>query len=172
MKMTRKRRPTRFPGRYAPDVLGRLARIRTPKRAIRGIVSATLLATIVGGLLMHLVDRREYPTIGSGLWWSAQTVTTVGYGDSVPSETAGRFVAVYVMLTGVAFLTVVTAAITAALMDGLRGRQENPQHEADAIVAGLDARLARIEAALARADVERAGVAAHADTAQAAEVYR
>lgn len=122
----------------------------TPRRAIRAIVGFTLIATLAGGLLIHLVDRTEYPTIGSGLWWSAQTVTTVGYGDSVPSETAGRIVAVYVMLTGVAFLTVATAAVTATLMDGRHGRRTGrPDTDMSALLAQLDDRMASIEQALA-----------------------
>lgn len=129
---------------------GRLIeRASTPRRAIRTIAGFTFVATVVGGLLMHLVDRREYPTIWSGLWWSAQTVTTVGYGDSVPSATGGRIVAVYVMFTGVAFLTVVTAAVTATLMDGLRGRRPaRSDPETSAILAQMHDRIARIEQAL------------------------
>ena len=59
-------------------------------------------------------------TIGRGLWWAAQTVTTVGYGNAVPQSTAGRALALVVMVCAIAFLSVVTAAITAALIDGQR----------------------------------------------------
>ena len=33
---------------------------------------------------MRLLDPSEYPSIGRGLWWAIQTVTTVGYGDVTP----------------------------------------------------------------------------------------
>jgi voltage-gated potassium channel len=95
-----------------------LDRARTPRGAVQAIAAVTLLITLVAGTLIHLVDRSEFPTIGSGMWWAVQTVTSVGYGDAVPSETAGRIVAVYVMLTGIAFLTVATAAISAAFLRG------------------------------------------------------
>jgi voltage-gated potassium channel len=90
---------------------------RTPVRAARAIAVLTLLITVAAGLVMHLVDRREFPTLGLGLWWAAQTVTTVGYGDAVPEATGGRIVALFVMLNAIGFLTVVTGAITAALID-------------------------------------------------------
>src|SRR5262249_23239319 len=85
--------------------------------------------------------------IGLGLWWAAQTVTTVGYGDVVPHETAGRIVALLVMFDAVGFMTVVTGAVTATLIEGARGRPGR----AASIPAQLDEisnRLARLEAAL------------------------
>jgi hypothetical protein len=49
-------------------------------------------------------------------------VSTVGYGDVVPHATSGRLLAVVVMLCALAFLTVVTAAITATLLEGTHRR--------------------------------------------------
>jgi voltage-gated potassium channel Kch len=89
----------------------------TPARAVRAITLATLLVTVVSGIAIKVVDPGEFPTIGLGLWWAAQTVTTVGYGDVVPKATSGRIVAVVVMLNAIGFLTVVTAAITATFIE-------------------------------------------------------
>ena len=88
----------------------------TPIRAVRAISIVTTLVTLASGAAMHLIDPREFPTVGRGLWWAAQTVTTVGYGDVVPHATAGRALALAVMVCAVAFLTVVTGSITAALI--------------------------------------------------------
>ena len=65
---------------------------------------------------MTITDHERYPTIGSGLWWAVQTTTTVGYGDNVPQSAAGRLVAAAVMLFGIGFLTVITAAITSTFV--------------------------------------------------------
>ena len=43
---------------------------------------------LVGALVMWLVDDENFPNYGVALWWSAQTVTTVGYGDVVPTNVA------------------------------------------------------------------------------------
>ena len=68
--------------------------------------------TLVAGVLMTVIDHENFPSIGAGLWWAVQTVTTVGYGDHVPTTVAGRLVASAVMLFGIGFLTVITASIT------------------------------------------------------------
>ena len=62
----------------------------TPRGAAIVIASATLVVTVAAGLLMTVVERENYPSIGSGLWWAIQTTTTVGYGDNVPTTVAGR----------------------------------------------------------------------------------
>ena len=57
------------------------------------IAAVSTVITFGAGLLMTVVDRESFPTIGSGLWWGIQTTTTVGYGDHVPTTVAGRLVA-------------------------------------------------------------------------------
>ena len=94
----------------------------TARRAALGIGVVTVAVTFVSGIVMHWVDRQDYHSLTSGLWWAVQTVTTVGYGDSVPTTTAGRFIAALVMVTGIGFIAVVTAAITAAFMESARRR--------------------------------------------------
>ena len=121
----------------------------TARRAARIIASVTLSITIISGVLMHFTDEKTYPTIGDGLWWAIQTVTTVGYGDLVPASTVGRLVAALVMVVGIGFLTVVTAAITSAFIESARRRIGSTSP--DALSEKLDqigARLGVIEAAL------------------------
>jgi voltage-gated potassium channel len=127
-----------------------LARATTPRGAaiIIGVVTTSI--TIAAGLLMTVVDHENFPSIGGGLWWGVQTVTTVGYGDHVPTNSAGRIVAALVMLLGIGFITVITASITGAFVQHSQGRQQGGG-ESDATAANLrsiDARLERIEAAL------------------------
>ena len=129
-----------------------LARATTPRGATIVIATAATVITVAAGLLITLLDGKNFPSIGSGLWWSVQTVTTVGYGDDVPTNLTGRLVAVLVMLLGVAFLTVITASITSTFVSRLR-REERPmgaEHATAEQVRQLDSRLERIEAALSR----------------------
>jgi voltage-gated potassium channel len=121
----------------------------TARRAAGIIAVATVAITAGGGLLERILDHQEYPTIGRGLWFALQTVTTVGYGDVTPAQSVGRFIATVLMLTGIGFLAVVTAGVTAALVESSR-RRFTAQAESDEVrrLDAIDRRLARIEAAL------------------------
>ena len=125
-----------------------VARAVTPRGAAIVIATATIAITVVTGIAMTIVDRENYPTIGSGLWWAVQTSTTVGYGDNVPTTVAGRLVAAFVMLVGIGFLTVIIAAITSTFVS--RARLEPADTDAETSVAEqlrqINARLERIEA--------------------------
>jgi voltage-gated potassium channel len=121
----------------------------TARRAAGFIASVTLSLTIISGVVMHFTDKKTYPNIGDGLWWAIQTVTTVGYGDLVPTSTVGRLVAALVMLAGIGFLTVITAAITSAFIESAKRHLQGS--ETDALSAKLDQireRLELIEAGL------------------------
>jgi len=71
----------------------RLARVSTPRGAAIVIASVTTSITLIAGAMMTVIDRDSFPSLGSGMWWAVQTVTTVGYGDHVPVTRAGQFVA-------------------------------------------------------------------------------
>ena len=93
-----------------------IAHAVTPRRAAAVIAVVTIVITVAAGVLMTVVDHKGFPSIGSGLWWAVQTVTTVGYGDHVPETAAGQIMAAIVMLLGIGFVTVITASITGAFV--------------------------------------------------------
>lgn len=112
------------------------------------IACVTVSVTIVAGILIHFTDRDTFPNLG-GLWWAMQTVTTVGYGDLVPTSPIGRLAAAVVMLAGIGFLTVLTATINSTFIADARRPAEATS--ADAISVKLDeigVRLGKIEARL------------------------
>jgi voltage-gated potassium channel len=44
-------------------------------------------------------------SLADALWWSLTTITTVGYGDFYPKSLEGKFVAAFLMLTGIALFS-------------------------------------------------------------------
>jgi len=121
----------------------------TARRAARIIFVFSFLVTAAGGVLIWLVDRAEFDDLGESLWWSLQTVTTVGYGDIVPHQTGGRIIGAFVMLQGIALITVVAAAVTATLIEQARQRREpDEDSELAARLQGIEDRLAAIQSRL------------------------
>ena len=128
-------------------------------RNAAGLITLSTALVVVGsGVLMRLLDRDEYPNIGRGLWWAMQTVTTVGYGDVTPEHPAGRIVAAVVMLWGIAFVSILVAAITSTFVtraerehdQAQQPDEETAQEEVLARFDDLSARLERLEQTLTR----------------------
>lgn len=112
--------------RFAPVEHQFAAFLRQPlsvRKAMGVIVTATVVSVVVGGILINLVDPEEFPNVGLGLWWALQTVTTVGYGDVTPQNLVGRLVGAVVMLEAIAFIAIVTAAITSSFVERARREQ-------------------------------------------------
>jgi len=106
------------------------------------IVTATVIVVVGGGVLMRLLDHDEYSNIWVGMWWALQTVTTVGYGDVTPKHTSGRIVASFVMLEGIAFLTIIIAAITSTFVArATEEREEAEEAEGETAEQRIEARL-------------------------------
>jgi voltage-gated potassium channel len=135
-----------------PDLTTRLLlrESLTARRAAGIIAGVTVLITVAGGILVRILDHQEYPTIGKGLWFALQTVTTVGYGDVTPAHTDGRVIGAVIMLTGIGFLAVITAAVTATLIESSRRRFVESEADLARRLDEVTQRLVRIEASLAR----------------------
>nr|WKN39613.1 transporter substrate-binding domain-containing protein [Tunicatimonas sp. TK19036] len=87
-------------------------------------VGVLCLVILLFGLLVWWFERRKNhdqfggkPSrgIGEAFWWSAVTMTTVGYGDKAPVTRGGRIVAFVWMFTAIVITSTLTAAIASAL---------------------------------------------------------
>ena len=84
--------------------------------ALRYVVVLVLVFVVVAGAAVAMVDSENVGSIEDGIWWALTTVTTAGYGDVVPRSTLGRVVAGVVMLVGIGFFALLTAAVAATFV--------------------------------------------------------
>jgi len=99
---------------------------------LRGLFSWKFLSAVLAlglvlllvGFLVWLFERKKNPEqfggsagqgIGSGFWWSAVTMTTVGYGDKAPVSTAGRAIGLVWMFASIITISGFTAAIASSV---------------------------------------------------------
>jgi voltage-gated potassium channel len=116
------------------------------KSAASVIVAATAVVVVAGGISMRVLDHDEYSNVWVGMWWALQTVTTVGYGDVTPRKVSGRIVGVFVMLEGIAFLTIIIAAITSTFIARAQIERDVAQGaDEDEAERRIEARLDRLE---------------------------
>lgn len=110
-----------MPARTDRPRLERFVANITLPRAILAIVGVATAFTLAAAALMRVVEPRTFPTYGEACWWAVQTVSTVGYGDDIPTTGAGRFLATLVMLFGIALVPAITSIVVTILIGRHRG---------------------------------------------------
>ena len=127
------RRPMRYITKHP---FGVLAAIYPPVRVVfslrllnemfrKGNLARFLLVAfllVLNGAILVVIFERGAPgatitSLSIALWWTACTVSTVGYGDYTPVTMAGRLVAVCIMVVGLTTVAVITAQIASSFMD-------------------------------------------------------
>ncbi len=115
-----------------------------------------LVFTLMAGMLITGIDP-NIEDIWEGFWWAWVTVATVGYGDIVPTNTAGKIFGAVVILFGVGFFSLLTASFSAYFVS--RGEIEIEEEEAEEIyrLKDLEKRMQRIEKTLQRIETQLDG---------------
>ncbi len=103
------------------------------RRIFPYLAAVTVLLGLGSGLLVHIIDKKDFPTFGIAVWWAIVTLATVGYGDVVPHTAWGRVVGSAVIILGVTFLSFLTATVTSFFVS-------SQQHEAQEKEAKLRAK--------------------------------
>jgi voltage-gated potassium channel len=114
-----------------------------------------LMTALGGGAAFAAVENR---TTWEGVYWAITTMTTVGYGDVPVTTTGGRVIALFVMLIGIGFLTIVIGAVsqqfvTPQLAEVSEAEQNSAatEHELLRDVREIMERLRALEARMQRA---------------------
>jgi voltage-gated potassium channel len=123
---------------------------RIKRKGLRPRVAASvtavvwLIAIAVFGIVERLVDPDSFDNVWLAMWWATQTVTTVGYGDVVPSQTAGQLVATILMVGGLSLFAVITGMITSVFVT--RAQSESRSEGEDVVSGKLDHLATELEA--------------------------
>jgi voltage-gated potassium channel len=120
----------------------RLERAFETGRILPFLMLAIAVLAFVSGAVMWIIDREDFPTLGVALWWAVTTVTTVGYGDVVPKEPAGRAVASGLMIVGYSSLSLLTGIIASLLVARRSAALQATEEQA---LDRIDHRLAEVE---------------------------
>jgi len=126
------------------------------RRVFPYLAFVTLLVGVAAGIVVSLVDPKDFPTVEDGIWWAIVTLGTVGYGDIVPTTVTGRIVGVVLIVFGVTFISFLTATVTSAFVSAERSesrelelaQQSEAEEETQQLLRQIADRLDAIEAKL------------------------
>lgn len=81
-------------------------------------LSTVLAIVILLGTVMYVVENGEhgFSSIPQSIYWAIITVTTVGYGDVVPTTVLGKFISSFAMIIGYAIIAVPTGIVTSEMI--------------------------------------------------------
>jgi voltage-gated potassium channel len=135
----------------------RLLRVASVARkffTLEGLRYVAVLAVVTlfgGGAAFAAAEGRDIST-WDGIWWAITTMTTVGYGDLAPRTDLGRVIAILVMLVGIGFVALLTAALAERFVARDVGRSDElrdiADHELLGAVQTIRDQLDGLEAAL------------------------
>ena len=118
------------PPHKGPALIERRIRKIADARSITLALATTFLGlAFAGGVAIRFLDESSFPTFGQAIWWALQTVTTVGYGDVVPSGTTGKVIGSIEMVLGVSFISFLTAGVTSAVVQRAQDKRQAEQYE-------------------------------------------
>jgi voltage-gated potassium channel len=113
----------------------RLIRFVRPVRVLRSVLrekrdelivsgSLLLVVLVLSSSLMYFVEHEVQPgkfaSIPETMWWSIQTITSVGYGDVYPVTSLGKVLGAITALLGVGTFALSTAILTAGFIETWR----------------------------------------------------
>ena len=107
---------------------------REEARSIGALLFILGLTLTISASLMYMIEGEAQPdgfsSIPAAMWWAIETLTTVGYGDLVPTTVLGKILGGAVTVIGVSAVALFTSVITVSFMDQLRLRREALQEAA------------------------------------------
>lgn len=124
-----------------------VARFLNEQRAQSAFFATLLLAIFllvfasVAVLQFEDVEGANIHTAEDALWWAISTMTTVGYGDTYPTTTEGRFVAVFLMAGGVSLFGTFSGLVATWFLSPAATETESEVHQLKAILEDIQRRL-------------------------------
>ena len=95
--------------------------LNSKRQQLFSSVFTILILMLASSLCMYSLEHEAQPEVFtnafSGIWWSASTLLTVGYGDIYPITTLGKLFGIFITFLGVGMVAIPTGIISAAFVD-------------------------------------------------------
>lgn len=113
--------------RYSPGMRSLVAALQAERKALGASAVIILGVVLVMASAMHIAEHTAQPdkfgSIPESMWWAIATITTVGYGDSVPITVAGKLIAGVAALMGFLLLALPVGIVATAFAEEIHRRE-------------------------------------------------
>ena len=125
LRMLRFLRVLKF-GRYSTS-LRLIGRVLYAKRVdLMVTLSVVVLLIVLSSSVMYVFEHEaqpaEFTSIPKAMWWSVETLTTVGYGDVYPITLVGKMFAAMIALLGVGIFALPAGILASGFAEEMRKR--------------------------------------------------
>ena len=114
--------------RYFPSGRRLAIVLRQKSGQLSVTVAGLLFVLVIAASLMYFAESAAQPevfsSIPAAMWWSVVTLTTVGYGDTVPVTIAGRILAGVIAVLGIGLFALPAGILSAGLLES--GASDRP----------------------------------------------
>lgn len=123
--------------RYSSQILVFFNVLKKERKVLGSVLLFAVCYIFVTALVMFNVEPQFNPETGEttfstffdALYWSAVTLTTVGYGDMCPATDAGRIISMLSAMFGIAIIALPSGIITASYIDELKASKSERMTE-------------------------------------------
>jgi len=112
--------------RFSPALTTLSRALYDERRALIGALVLMVGTAVFSGAVMHAIEGTAQPekfgTIPDAMWWALATLTTIGYGDSVPITPLGKVFGACVMVFGLGLFALPIGIIATAFVNEIHRR--------------------------------------------------
>lgn len=117
--------------RYSKNVARLVQVIKGQARSLSAVLSLAFFYTLITALVLFNIEPDTFESFLEAIYWSAISLTGVGYGDITPVSDVGRLFAVLSSFVGVAIIALPSGIITAGYLEVLRKDGDKDRNKDD-----------------------------------------
>ena len=125
--------------RYSQAMNIMLHVLRQELRSIGAMLFVFVVILVFVASLMYMLEHPYQPKvfsdIPSAMWWAVVTMTTLGYGDMVPSTTLGRILGACTAVIGVGMIALPAGVLASGFNEALRLRREEYEETVEKVMS-------------------------------------
>jgi voltage-gated potassium channel len=99
-------------------------------------LAVAIVAMLLAAGTIYIAERDGpgtlFTSIPRAMWWAVETITTIGYGDMIPTTAIGRVIGGFVALIGICAVALPVGIVSSGFIEELNRKKRQTTAPADA----------------------------------------